>query len=74
MLTMCVMPTAMLELRARIKNKAVRVFVLWLMAAFTAFMVIGRIFSGVHWISDVIGGALISAGLVSMYYCIIKQL
>ncbi len=73
MLTMCVMPTAMMELRARIKNKAVRVFVLWLMAAFTAFMVIGRIFSGVHWISDIIGGALISAGLVAAYYCITKH-
>lgn len=73
MLAMCVMPTAIMELRARIKNKAVRVFVLWLMAAFTAFMVIGRIFSGVHWISDIIGGALISAGLVAAYYCITKH-
>jgi len=73
MLTMCVMPTAMMELRSRINNKALRTLTLWLMAAFTAFMVFGRIFSGVHWISDVIGGALISAGLVAAYYCITKH-
>jgi undecaprenyl-diphosphatase len=36
-------------------------------AAFTAFMVIGRLISGVHWVTDIIGGALISAGLVLAY-------
>ena len=39
-------------------------------AVFIAFMVIGRLVSGVHWISDIIGGALFSAGLVMMYYAI----
>ena len=34
---------------------------------FIAFMVIGRLISGVHWLSDIIGGALISAGLVTIY-------
>lgn len=72
-LAMCVMPTAMIELQARIKNKAVRAWVQWIMAAFTAFMVVGRLFSGVHWISDIIGGALISAGLVSGYYSVEKH-
>ena len=36
-------------------------------AAFIAFMVVGRLVSGVHWLSDIIGGALISAGLVIIY-------
>ena len=30
-------------------------------------MLIGRLLSGVHWLSDIIGGALLSAGLVMMY-------
>jgi undecaprenyl-diphosphatase len=34
---------------------------------FTVFMVIGRLVSGVHWLTDIIGGALISAGLVMGY-------
>ena len=38
-----------------------------LIAVFIKFMVIGRLVSGVHWLSDIIGGALISAGLVIVY-------
>ena len=67
MLVMCVMPTAMMQLGARIKNNLFRRCVMLVIAAFIAFMVIGRLVSGVHWISDIIGGALLSAGLVMMY-------
>ena len=67
MLVLCVMPTAMLQLRTRIKNTAFKRCLLLFIALFIDFMVIGRILSGVHWISDVIGGALCSAGLVLIY-------
>ena len=67
MLVMCVMPTAMMQLHARIKNDVFRRCVLISIAAFTAFMVIGRLASGVHWLTDIIGGALVSAGLVITY-------
>ena len=67
MLVMCVMPTAAMQLNARIKNTVFRRFAVITIAAFTAFMVIGRLLSGVHWITDIIGGALLSAGLVMMY-------
>lgn len=67
LLTMCVMPTAAMQLNDRISNKVFRRWVLAAMIAFTAFMVIGRILSGVHWITDIIGGAFLSAGLVMLY-------
>ena len=67
MLVMCVMPTAMMQLHARIKSGVFRRCVLISIAAFTAFMVIGRLASGVHWLTDIIGGALVSAGLVITY-------
>ena len=67
MLVMCVMPTAMMQLRARIKNKVFRRCVMVAIAAFIAFMVIGRLVSGVHWITDIIGGVLVSTGLVITY-------
>ena len=70
MLVMCVMPTAMMQLRARIKNDVIRRCVTIAIAAFIAFMVIGRVVSGVHWITDIIGGALVSAAIVLMYYAI----
>ena len=67
MLVMCVMPTAVMQMRARIKNKTVRAFVCAVLVLFTLFMVIGRLVSGVHWLSDIIGGVLVSAGLCLSY-------
>ena len=67
LLTMCVMPTAAMQLNTRIQNGVLRQCVVLAIMAFTAFMVIGRILSGVHWITDIIGGALVSAGLVMLY-------
>ena len=71
MLVLCVMPTAMLQFHDRIQRRFVRRCVLLLIAVFTAFMVIGRLCSGVHWITDIIGGGLISASLVMAYVSII---
>jgi len=67
MLVMCVMPAAMMQLHERIKNDVFRRCVMISIAVFITFMVIGRLVSGVHWLSDIIGGALISAGLVIVY-------
>ena len=67
-LVMCVMPTAMMQLRTRIKNDLFRRCVMVAISAFIAFMAIGRLMSGVHWITDIIGGALVSAAIVLMYY------
>ena len=70
MLVMCVMPTAVMQLNFRIKSIALRRCVICAISAFTASMVIGRLISGVHWLSDIIGGILFSAGLVMTYYAI----
>ena len=70
MLVMCVMPTAMLQLRTRIKNVFFRRCIMIIIAAFIVFMVIGRLVSGVHWITDIIGAALFSAGIVFIYSAI----
>ncbi len=66
-LVLCVMPTAMMQFRIRIRQRALRRCVNAAAAAFVVFMVIGRLVSGVHWITDIIGGALLSAGLVLLY-------
>ena len=70
MLVTCVMPTAMMQFSARIKNKVFSRCVMIAIAVFIVFMVIGRLVSGVHWITDIIGGSLLSAAIVLMYYAI----
>lgn len=67
MLVTCVMPTAMLQLKERIKNRIVKKLIFTAIGLFVAFMVIGRLMSGVHWITDIIGGGIFSAGMVTLY-------
>ena len=67
LLTLCVMPTAMLQLSRRLRSGRLRSLVLAVLAAFTAFMVVGRLLSGVHWLTDIVGGVLLSAAIVCLY-------
>ena len=71
LLVMCVMPTAVMQFNSRIRNKLLRNIVAATLVAFIAFMVIGRLLSGAHWLTDIVGGALLSTGLVLMYRAII---
>ena len=71
MLVLCVMPTAIMQFNSRIKSSDLKKFLSVVITVFIIFMVVGRLISGVHWLSDIIGGMLISAGLVFMYRFII---
>lgn len=72
MLVLCVMTTGMIELRERIRNGAVRCSVTIAILFFTIFMVMGRLLSGVHWFTDIIGGVLLSMGLLC-FYCATRK-
>ncbi len=67
LLVASVIPTAIMQCNARIRNRVCRRIVLIVLSAFLAFMVIGRLVSGVHWFTDIMGGLLLSAGLVTAY-------
>ena len=67
LIVLCVMPTAIMQFNSRIKNAIIRRCVVIIINVYIAFMVIGRLVSGVHWLTDIIGGALLSTGLVMMY-------
>ena len=67
MLVLTIMPTAIMQLNGRIKQPALRRIIRSVLAVFTGAMVISRLFSGVHWFSDIVGGILLSAGLVWLY-------
>jgi undecaprenyl-diphosphatase len=72
MLVMCVIPTTIMQLSSRIKNTSLKKWLIGLLGAFMVFMVVGRLISGVHWFSDIVGGALISTGLVLLYDYFVK--
>lgn len=72
MLVMCVLPTAVMQLRGRIQNPVLNHSVSFVLGVFTGFMVVVRLISGVHWVTDIIGGALLSTGLVVLYAAFIK--
>ena len=72
MLVLCVIPTAIMQLNYRINRFYLKRIITLILIAFILFMVIGRLISGVHWFSDIIGGFLLSTGLVSMYYVILS--
>ena len=67
LLVLSVMPTLKYQSDRRIVNpvtcKAITVFVI----VFSAFMVIGRLVSGVHWATDIIGSVFLSSGLFMIY-------
>ena len=74
LLVLCVMPAAMLQLRGRIRRCAWRGLVLTAFGAFTAFMVAGRLVSGVHWLTDILGGGLLSTGLILLYDAAVRAM
>ena len=67
LLALCVLFTAMMQFRHRIRNIPLRRCVLLLLAALAAFLWIGRFLSGVHWVTDIVGGTLFSAAAVTLY-------
>ena len=68
MLVAAVMPTAIMQACKRVKNQVAKKCIVSVTAVFTVFMVVGRLISGVHWVSDIVGGLLFSIGAVVLYY------
>lgn len=71
LLVLCVMPTLIEQIQRRRSSIAVKRIVTILAIAFSAFMVIGRLISGVHWVTDIVGGVLLSAGLFTVYKAVV---
>ena len=68
LLVLCVMPTSIMQFNERIKDVRLRNCARLMIVAFIIFMLFGRLMSGVHWITDIVGGILLSTGIVIIYY------
>ena len=67
LLVLSVMPTLSLQVNRRIQNRLLRTAINIFSILFSLFMVIGRTIAGVHWLTDIIGSVLLSAGLFMIY-------
>jgi undecaprenyl-diphosphatase len=72
MLVLTIMIPFIIQMNFRIKSKLIKRIIISISTLFTAFMVMGRIISGVHWITDIIGGVLLSIGLIMIYCALYK--
>ena len=67
LLVLCVMPTLSEQVQRRLPSVSLR-RIIWVAAVFfSVFTVAGRLISGVHWLTDIIGSVLLSIGLFSFY-------
>ena len=67
LLVLGVMPTLTFQSNHRVKNELFKKIIMIFTVVFSAFMVIGRLISGVHWFTDIVGSILLSAGLFYIY-------
>ena len=67
LLVLGVMPTLIFQAKRRIKSKKIKKIICVITILFSALMVVGRLVSGVHWITDIVGSVLLSMGLFYVY-------
>ena len=67
LLVLSVMPTLLFQVNRRAKSQSMRRITAAFVILFSAFMVFGRLAAGVHWLTDIAGSVLLSAGLYSLY-------
>lgn len=74
MLVVCIMATAMMLFHTHILNKKFRMGLEVVCGVLIVLMVVGRLLSGVHWATDVIGGVLLGSALSAFYYGLANSL
>ena len=67
LLVLGVMPTVIFQINRRVKNIKIKNIISAIIIIFSVFMVVGRLISGVHWVTDIVGSVLLSMGLFYIY-------
>ena len=71
LLVLSVMPTLVLQANRRIENRYLKRIIYAFTIVFSVFMVIGRLVSGVHWLTDIMGAVFLSTGLFYLYKAVV---
>lgn len=70
LLAITLLISAIDQVNTYIKNKKIRIILVAICSVLAAFFVVGRAISGVHWLTDIIGGVILSATLISFYIAV----
>lgn len=73
LLVLSVMPTLSFQIKRRVKMASLKNSICILGTLFSTFMVTGRLISGVHWLTDIIGSVMLSAGLFCIYKAVVLR-
>lgn len=71
-LAACVYISAFFMFMKYVKNKTLLACLQGLCVLAAVLTIVGRLFSGVHWVSDIVGGLLLSAALIHGFLVAIK--
>ena len=71
MLVCVIMGSTIIIIGKYIKKKSLCMVIRGICAAVIAVTVVGRLISGVHWFTDILGGLLISTFLLALYFALI---
>ena len=72
LLVLSVMPTLKFQIDRRAGSPALRKATTLFFDAFSALMVAGRLVSGVHWATDIVGSVLLAGALFMLYHCAVN--
>ena len=67
MIVLCILGTSFLAFPRYIKNGRLRLTAEILCIVIIALTIIGRLVCGVHWLTDIIGGILLSVSIIVFY-------
>ena len=66
------MPTLSLYIDQKLQDSKFKTILKWMISLYSFGMVLVRLLSGVHWLTDIIGAILFSTGLLQLYKAIIE--
>ena len=73
MLSICILGSAIIEIKSLFENKKKLVITLdAISVVIMVIIVLGRLLSGMHWFTDIIGGILLSLALVFIFHGVLK--
>lgn len=74
LLVLSVMPTLVFQSERRLKHPGAKKAISVLASMFSLFMVMGRLVSGVHWLTDIVGSVFLSMGLFFIYKGVVLRI